>query len=1786
MGFFDTLNNLPVGKSTLGNVASGSATSGSIGPGTPGYRVLEGTGAVDEAKKKQAEKDLDASIAEAYGVASVYQGSNEKIKNSERNKKAQALFETVKNKKYGLSSITLDKDTGAIVLTAPEGLLKDKDFQKYFPASTFKELSQAYQTNKDYKVTYTEYNSETGQTEEKQITVPEYIKKMNDNLQAYTKNAYYAQLNRNSLKEEFGDKADSLSDIQMSVIYDTSSNVVQIPEFLRNAKYFDIIRNDIDADGNVSKDIFKKAFNLDNMSAEDISALMAQIDGELQGSSWTEDRYYEDEDGYRTYNKGNIDEAAKALALRNFIMANEPDGHWYQQTGLAIRTAAVNFGYTFQDMVLKMTWVDTIGDVIDFGSEKLTGQGTGWGEWKKENEKAVDYFNAQQAILQDDTQMIATLANIAGFAAGIGAGAFLSGGAGNAVKSFAEVRTGIKAGKALRAAAAGERVLTASKAARAVQGVKAVLSASEMAKAAKGAKILVKAMSAAERVKFQAQVAKVFLTETHAFLGGSAKFIHGFLMDTLHDAIMFDTRNMLEALDSNDNETRQYWLNQMAENAAFYGPLEGGKNIVKHFSTPGASKTGVGKAINAIVTKGANRFAADGMQTRKKVLDWIYEAEGGHKNYLDKKYKSLLNRDHPKNRKAARLAKKITALDQADEIMHARKALGDVNIEWDGFLKVSDSTEKELMEANLGVKAAEIAADTYNRQIDWKRQEMVGFTKDPATGKRAYINESLAKSAETSARQYVELAKAVNKANLGELAKKSGLTQDVIDFMMGSANHKRMSAIAKAGGEHAKEAQKAADIISTDLKSLTEKLPQDVREKALAYIESSPFFYMELNQYGIAHNYLSKEDISGYVNKTWEEAGGYQPIITEEAEENFFIQSKDARYRTTITQEMESLSYQVKAGQHYMDPEIVRQTRLNVAAKSAINRELLDNYNSRVGVSFEDVVSGEQTKFARDVERGRKDIDASVALCTSSMFTKDENFFSDFTFNKKNVTASLGKTRKLNGSQIETVVGSMSDDDINRALIDRDRLTKGAGPDAWTREIEDEESFKAFYDSLNKTGKAYVDEKCAEFAKGAGDVATYNNYLQVVSAYGDDFEKGVRRAELVGDDSFRNSTTAKMAYKDIKEGRTAFQNGYAVQKARANLRGINGVNADELAENLVGGYNSAIEEYLKNVKSNKAFQKAVSAYWSNYAEGAVPEAIIDFFALQQLKKGKNIKGFKANLNKRLDDFIEKNKKALFQGDYKGNADDQIKKYADEIFNDILDDEMNAARQSIEAFGKAPIDAEEVWKRAKSINDEIKGLENQIDMGASDLDIIAYMDSQGRVAYAKVDSSFASLYNRRTHVPRAEKNGLDYVNAISATAFRMGTTALNIASWGNQLLRDYGSALIMGGSWSTIKKAADGMTKVFGESVVEQLKNFDPEGYELKQVEAVLKRIDPEGKLHMDMNAAAISRELMIGAAKSPSSTETGLYRKLWDELRSEENAQLDKLDETLKDKIKKLNPDNLVNAKREEYLRNRVYANNLQQALTEGYTLKQARIYAEFAMNNATINFGRQLYHLQSIAESTPYFRAAINGTTSFWRMWSLDPVGVSGRIFGGLIMPTIALISHSMADEDNRKVYESIPEWQKRESFVFVMNGEAISLPFPQEMAAVVAPFRQFVEHLYGVDKASFAELAFNDFLGFAPVDLTGFSTVDFNRLQGDPTLADILGLLKCYTVPFRVHSSHLLPFAGLLSCGVPVPSSLAPHCIRSNVHSLALRLSTLLFVGIAPVSLRSARCLDILNL
>ena len=457
--------------------------------------------------------------------------------------------------------------------------------------------------------------------------------------------------------------------------------------------------------------------------------------------------------------------------------------------------------------------------------------------------------------------------------------------------------------------------------------------------------------------------------------------------------------------------------------------------------------------------------------------------------------------------------------------------------------------------------------------------------------------------------------------------------------------------------------------------------------------------------------------------------------------------------------------------------------------------------------------------------------------------------------------------------------------------------------------------------------------------------------------------------------------------------------------------------------------------------------------------------------------------------------------------------------------------MGWAQSSARTLSPNLGDSEDLLARVKDINSRIIAAEKRLGQ-----DYVMYLDDMGRRSYAQVDPAFASLFNYRYRMEKAEASVLARINARMSQAFRLGTTSINLSSFGNQLFRDFGNALLVGGAWQTVKQNADNLTRVFGQSIVEQIKQFEPDEY--KRIESTA---EAEGRT---LESVAVSRELMKGAAKAPSTTERTLYKTFMKEMRGgDTETMLRRMQTKLQGFVDKFNPDDFLNGKRENYLRNRVYASALNDAMKDGYTVEQARALAEFAMNNATTNFTRQLYHFQAIADSTPYFRAAINGTKSFWRMWALDPVGITGRIMGGLVIPTMAITGASLIDEKDREVYMNIPEYQKQNSLVFVFNGQAMSIPIPQEMGQIVAPFRQFVEYLHSSNQNDFWELMMNDLLGFSPIDLQGFSTIDMDKMISDPTLLDRInrGFARVFsqTAPIPLKSAYMLatgtdPYSG----------------------------------------------------
>lgn len=1589
-------------------------------------------------------------------------------------KKSNGVVEggrTSKRENGDYASISINKDTGEITVKLSDELTKADDFKEYFNEETLLNASKAYKLNKDYKVPFTEYK-EDGTVEEKEITIPEYISKLNESMKNYAKNFYTANRIREKYAKEFGEeKAKKLTNSLTRLSVDYDGSVVPVPEFIKNSVYFKEIADKVSDDGYLKVDDLKEVYNLGDLGRDDITAIVGMLNAWLESGEWAEDEYYEDENGEMVYNRGNVREMAKALALRNYIYANDPDGKWYQKAGETLATFTTNASYQFARVFANILNLGEMAyNVLPFDDKNY------WKTWIKEGDEAIQRSNEEMKLIEDATGLAATLGSIGGMIGGTVALGIITSGAGAALSSSSAAAASEAAQLARGGLIAADMLgYTTSTTLATLSAMEAVSNAANIFT---GAVLLLNSMPGISKAMAAADIAKAFL-ESHKVAGTIVSFV----IDTFHDALLYDSNSLREALESSDDDTRNFWLGQFASNGKWWGGFEGGKAVIKL-----AGKTKLGRMLNAVGSKYINKAKA-GTQTKWRAIK-DHVAGGSLEKKIQEKLEKAL--EDSKNRTAKRLQRKLETLEFNDILRDARRELGKIDLEFNGIF-LSDASEKAFMEASTAVKAIEDAIDAYGRSIQFKRTEMLGQVYDPALKKYRYINPTLAASNNSTTKFYLKLAKEVHDSGL-RTVKNSLLDQDTIDYLVGSYALRRYDAIAGSKSINSTKAANAAAIARQNLEDVAERLPDSIKKLIDNNIHIYTDFYSELNAYGLSKSLLDRDRLAGYENETWGKAG-YMPVIVaaDDAKLSHKVIDSDGKIAAVVEQEMKDITYSVRAGQHYVDPELTRQSRINRYAQAEINRQMLDSYTANTGAAFSEYVTGEQTAFARDMGKGRDILKKTVAIEAKGFAT--DNFKVVFTLKKNPEVIS---NRKLKLFEREKVVAGMSNQEIDLFLHEHNILsrTNKSVRVNLAEGVKGEKSFQKWYSELNSNAKRYVNARLSEFSETGkkADYLHYRNYRNVVMNYGDDFETGLRRAYVAGSDEFAKSTVAKEAAHNLKKGRDAFYGGYFGMEMKSKIRGIKGIDTDRFVDDMQETIVESINNYIERMAKDKAVEAAINACTKS---GSTASTIVaEQFILKQLQENG-----KEAVYKNLEDGINKAKQGvgIFDDD-KETLINETNKFFDHILQSRIDD----ANSAIKSSGEKAIDEKTLYEEVKLLNNRIAHAENEVDLSGGDSGMIMYIDGNGREAFATVDPAFASLYNRRYNIDAGEASALAKFNAAASTVFRWGTTSFNLSSWGNQMFRDFGNAIYVGGAWKTIKTYAEDMRSVWGDNVVEQIKNFDPDGYEMRQ----LKILAQESGQTLD--AAAISRELMRGSAISPSSTERGLYKELWKSMKNDSNIKLDEMEASWKKTLKKLNPDDMVNGKRETYLRNRVYAANLSDALDKGYSLKQARVYAEFAMNNATTNFSRAVYHMQSIAESTPYFRAAINGTASFWRMWSLDPVGISGRIVGGLILPAMALTGYSLSTEENKEVYKNIPEYSKEDNLVFVVNGEPMSIPIPQELSVVIAPFRQFVEHLYDADRNTFWELLSNDLLGISPIDLQGFSSIDMNRMTKDPTIVD----------------------------------------------------------------------------
>ena len=1582
----------------------------------------------------------------------------------------------LKTAKYTLT------DDGAIRLTAPKALFETPEFAKIFDEDTLKSYSAAYRTDPTYRVPYTQLNSD-GTTEETQLTIPEFVDKLNEALGNFVDNYRVAKKNQQKLVAKYGEKANNLSLTQLATIQNSGadSSRILLPEFIFDfSDDFATLRDKMSEDGSVSAEDFMSVYNRNRFSQEDLAEIMAVIDGYENASEWGEDTITL-EDGTVIKNRNSASEAVKGLALKNFILSKDPDAEWYQSVGDGLWTLTANAAKGFVSVF--MNTATMAEGAVSFGQLHAIEDTT------EQLDEAFSNWNEERMLIQDSTAVLATLGQIGGMIGGTIAETALLKKVGGKISGAFETKVGNAATEALLAAddeAAVESLLASAEKGLTFNEALASLVGS-LDDISRGAQFVMRVLPLAEKINTARNIYQAYMN-AHSVLNWSTSL----LLDTVHDAIVYDAVTLRHVIEgSSDQNMKNYWSNQLADNAKWWVGTGFARTTFKL-----AGQTPLGQAVNAKASQKIAGLSATVGDMRKHIRDSIYG--GDVIKHLDDQIASM--KDGPKK---DRLINKINQERENLALREARRDLSKLDLEFEG-LRLSDESAEEYRKAVTRIRNIELAIDRYGQDLSFKRQEIVGETVDPSTGRKIYVNPELGGANAKAGRAYDLLANLTTKYKLKDIDD-FGISQSVVDYVMGSYDLKRTTLIANAKGAKSLLAEEDAKVIAENLASLRIKLPEELITELdnSDVISTYANFYYELNAYGKAKGLVDAETITSYEeNPIWKEAG-YVPVFKDNGRVNW--ESDSPTYEALVQRDIENLQFNTKPEQHYQNPELTRQYRINDIARAEVNQELGKALLASEDTTSVIKITGEETQRAKNFQKNKKALDSAIDdygnHAAESMLIPSEK---------------LEKVPKVGNKYYElgertAAISTFSLSDTTTILQNRHILRSG---NKRLSNLVTEADYDSWYLVQTKPVVNYLSQVYGDQPN------TFKTFQKMAQEGGDDFEAGLQRAYLIGDENFAKSPILNRAIKNIENGNTAFYEGFAKEEAKSKLGTLGKVDTEQFVDDAERKIKMAVDDYVSSVLNDKGAMTAIEAIANDSGNGAVLTG--KYIALQKLIKNKKAK---ETLLKRVRESLADKRLTYKQMEKAESA-------TESLWTNYIRSELDTTFSALKTTNREIVFGltadQNVYKEVQSLVNEIEEADRAVKTGG---DTIMFLDSEGRQVYAEVDPNYASLYNLRYKMSRSEASSLAKVNAAMSKLFRYGTTTLNFSSFSNQLFRDTGNALIMGGAWETIKHNADNLVEVFGDDIVDQIKRFDPTGYEMRQVKAISEQTG------QSLQEAAVSRELTRGAAVSPATTETTLYKQVMEQVNGGQTSpqMLDNAKNQIDNIVEKFDKvDDLMNGRRETYLRNRVYANNLSRALKQGYTLEQARSYANFAMNNATTNFTRQLYHLQAIGDSTPYFKAAINGTKSFWRMWSLDPVGVSGRMMGGLILPTIFLTGASLGDPDNYELYKNIPEYQKDENLIFVVDKQVITIPIPQEIANIVSPFRQFVETLYGADQNSFWELMMNDVLGFSPIDLTAFSTVDMDKMTQDPTIKDRVsrGFARVFSqvAPVPIKSGYML--------------------------------------------------------
>lgn len=562
------------------------------------------------------------------------------------------------------------------------------------------------------------------------------------------------------------------------------------------------------------------------------------------------------------------------------------------------------------------------------------------------------------------------------------------------------------------------------------------------------------------------------------------------------------------------------------------------------------------------------------------------------------------------------------------------------------------------------------------------------------------------------------------------------------------------------------------------------------------------------------------------------------------------------------------------------------------------------------------------------------------------------------------------------------------------------------------------------------------------------------------------------------------------------------------------------MNLPGMATNLNHQMDAVIDDFIATNAEDEAVVKALEALDDS-------DSIVEYATLKSLTDKENLKKTKDKLrtvakdeyNKILtaNNIVEKDGKKIkkLTGGQINKMSDQWAKQTVDWYEERVNQRFGQAANRLKEVESDILDYDDLFGKVDAINREIT------EAGKAD-DIVKTYDDIGREEYVRLSPTVANLI---TTMPTPLRRGFfGELQAEFVKVFRMGTTGgLVPQSLIRQWFRDTGLAVTTGDITRTMSEVEETLTKVYGSTIAEYYQREVPDVWQ-----TLLTRSEETGE---SVEKLAAEREMGRARTYTPDQMQSSLYAfNRQTRIAKNPDGTYDKqVFDGIRSKLEKASQKTeKLNNMRETNRRIWVYNNAYLDALNNGHSVPMARKYAEMIQAEATTNFSRQAYHLANLTHTVPYLGSAINGSKSFWRLMAMDPAGVTTRIVGGYLVPLIALTNMSIADPENREIYKSIPEYEKDDNLVFVLSGQKISIPIPQEISSLLRPIQSWIETMQGANDHSIEELTANNLAGFFPYELQGFVNVDSDRILVND---DFEGVIQNHLLPgFSMLSSQMM--------------------------------------------------------